>query len=133
MKTRKLLLAMLFFLIGTAALAACKREVPENRLSELEPEKSINFILPFRIDVDPMERLLLINFEKDPDSLYLGFEPQVFNDPINGSGHLVIGWRVDGKVDVYHQPGLKLDPEKYDIAGKGLANYGGKGNEGCLF
>jgi hypothetical protein len=122
MKTRKLLLAMLFFLIGTAALTACKREVPENRLSELDPEKSINFILPFRIDVDPMERLLLINFEKDPDSLYLGFETQVFNDAINGSGHLVIGWRMDGKVDVYHQPGLKLDPEKYDIAGKGLAN-----------
>lgn len=113
---------MLFCFIGTAALTACKQEVPENRLSELDTEKSINFILPFRIDVDPMERLLLINFEKDPDSLYIGFEPQVFNDTINGSGHLVIGWRMDGKVDLYHQPGLKLDPSKYDIVGKGLAN-----------
>jgi hypothetical protein len=77
---------------------------------------------PFQLDIDPMERLLLVNIEKDPDSLYIGFEPQVFDDHINGTGHLVIGWRVDGKVDVYHQPGLKLAHEKYNIAGKGLAN-----------
>lgn len=78
--------------------------------------------IPFSIDIDPMERLLLINFENDPDSLYLGFEPQVFNDNINGKGFLVIGWRKDGKVDVYHQSSLQLNPDKYRIAGKGLAN-----------
>jgi len=122
MKKKNTILAMLFCLVGASALTACTQEVPKNRLSELDTEKSINFVIPFHIDVDPMERLLLINFEKDPDSLYIGFEPQVFNDTINGSGHLIIGWRIDGKVDVYHQPGLKLDPEKYDIAGKGLAN-----------
>jgi hypothetical protein len=49
------------------------------------------FINPFCIDIDPMERLLLVNFEKDPDTIYIGFEPQVFDDPINGRGHLVIG------------------------------------------
>ncbi|MGF1586122.1 MAG: hypothetical protein ACFCUM_12405 [Bacteroidales bacterium] len=80
------------------------------------------FLNPFHIAIDPMERLLLVNFEKDPDSLYVGFEPQVFDDHINGKGHLVIGWRIDGKVDVYHEPGLKPDHNKYDIAGKGLAN-----------
>ncbi len=78
--------------------------------------------IPFSMDIDPMEKLLLINFEKDPDSLYIGFEPQVFDDDINGKGHSVIGWRVDGKVDVYHQSSLDLDKRKYDIAGKGLAN-----------
>lgn len=77
---------------------------------------------PFHVAIDPMERLLIVNFEKDPDSLYIGFEPQVFDDQINGKGHLVIGWRIDGKVDVYHEPGLMLDGNKYDIAGKGLAN-----------
>src|SRR5690554_3436918 len=82
----------------------------------------MKFHNPFDIHIDPMERLLLINFEKDPDTVYIGFEPQVFNDSINGKGHLVIGWRVDGKVDVYHDPSLKLNPERYDIAGKGLAN-----------
>jgi len=77
---------------------------------------------PFHIAIDPMDRLLLVNFEKDPDALYVGFEPQVFDDSINGKGHLIIGWRVDGQVDVYHEPGLRMDPAKYDIAGKGLAN-----------
>jgi hypothetical protein len=78
------------------------------------------FYNPFSIQVDPMERLLLINFEKDPDSIYIGFEPQVFDDSINGTGHLIIGWRTDGKVDVYHQPTLQPDPGKFNIAGGGL-------------
>ncbi|OJF94176.1 hypothetical protein [Alkalibacterium sp. 20] len=86
-------------------------------------EDKSNYLLnPFQIDIDPMEKLLLINFEKDPDDTYLGFEPQVFEEGENGRGHLILGWRKDGKVDVYHQPTLKLDPKKYDIAGKGLAN-----------
>jgi hypothetical protein len=80
----------------------------------------IKIVFPFKIEVDPMERLLLINFEKDPDSIYVGFEPQVFNDDVNGSGHLIIGWRTDKKVDVYHQRSLNLDPHKYNIAGAGL-------------
>jgi hypothetical protein len=86
------------------------------------PQEATTFPQPFVIDIDPMERLLLINIENDPDSLYVGFEPQVFNDTINGKGHLVIGWRTDGMVDVFHQPGLRLNPGKYVIAGKGLAN-----------
>lgn len=76
---------------------------------------------PFSLHIDPMERLLLINFEQDPDEVYVGFEPQVFDDAIHGRGMLVIGWRVDGRVDVYHQPSLTLNPKTYAIAGKGLA------------
>jgi hypothetical protein len=88
----------------------------------IDAQTSTKLYNPFQINIDPMESLLLINIENDPDSLYIGLEPQVFNDSVNGTGHLVIGWRVDGKVDVYHQPGLKLAHEKYNIAGKGLAN-----------
>ncbi len=83
---------------------------------------TVFMINPFHIAIDPMERLLLVNFEQDPDTTYVGFEPQVFDDPVNGTGHLVIGWRQDGRVDVFHQPGLHLDAAKYDIAGKGLAH-----------
>lgn len=86
----------------------------------MEQIKETVLYIPFRIDIDPMDKLLLMNFEKDPDSVYVGFEPQVFIDKNNNEAHLVIGWRVDGKVDVYHQPGLSPDPEKYNIAGKGL-------------
>ncbi len=86
------------------------------------PSHYTPFFNPFSLVIDPMERLLLINFEQDPDSLYVGFEPQFFDDAVNGKGLLVIGWRADGRVDVYHQPSLSPDPTTYDIAGKGLAN-----------
>jgi len=90
-------------------------------------------INPFHIAVDPMERLLLVNFEKDPDTTYVGFEPQVFDDPVNGTGHLVIGWRRDGRVDVFHQPGLHPNPARYDIAGKGLANMAAREMPGAAY
>ena len=82
--------------------------------------RTIEVVFPFSINIDPMERLLLVNFEKDPDSVYVGFEPQVFDDKINGAGHLVIGWRTDKKIDVYHEKSLNPDTSKYDIAGAGL-------------
>jgi hypothetical protein len=88
---------------------------------------------PFSLHIDPMERLLLINFEQDPDEIYFGFEPQVFDDALHGQGMLVIGWRVDGRVDVYHQPGLTLDPGTYDIAGKGLAEMVARPLTGAYF
>lgn len=78
------------------------------------------FITPFNLEVSPMERLLLINFEHDPDQVYVGFEPQVFDHPTTGSGFLVIAYRGDGKIDIYHQPDLILAAENYDIVRKGL-------------
>lgn len=90
------------------------------KTNSLNKSDKVGFVNPFTIDIDPMERLLLINFEKDADSVYIGFEPQVFDDPVNGKGHLVIGWRKDGKIDIYHQSSLNMRPEKYDIAGKGV-------------
>ena len=94
----------------------------EERYGAAATDDFLQIINPFEIAIEPMERLLLINIENDPDSLYTGFEPQVFDDEKTGTGLLVIAWRVDGKVDVYHQPSLSLDPAGYDIAGKGLEN-----------
>lgn len=79
-----------------------------------------HFITPFHVAISPMERLLLLGFEKDPDQTYTGFEPQFFDDPIHGRGLIVIAYRRDSKVDVYHQPGLTLDPADYDIVVSGL-------------
>lgn len=78
------------------------------------------FINPFQFQIDPMKRLLLVNFEKDPDFKYIGLEPQYFDDESNGKGLLVIAWRKDLKVDVYHEASLHPNPDKFDIAGKGL-------------
>jgi hypothetical protein len=75
---------------------------------------------PFRFQIDPLQRLALINIEKDPDPVYLGFEPQVFDCPHPGRGLLVIAYRRDGRVDVYHQPALNPDPAAYAVTGRGL-------------
>jgi len=77
--------------------------------------------IPFHIAVEPLERLLLVNFENDPDDVYKGFEPQVFDDEKHGCGHLVIGWRIDGRVDVYHERSVRPDPATFGITGGGLA------------
>jgi hypothetical protein len=92
----------------------------KNSISYLPPNKSRASLNPFTLNVEPLKRLLLVNFNKDPDSVYLGFEPQLFEDEVMGKGLLVIAWRKDEEVDVYHAPSLSPDPDKYDIAGKGL-------------
>ena len=78
------------------------------------------FLHPFRIDVDPMQGLLLLNLDKDPDDVYAAFEPQVFDDDVHGRGVIVVAWRRDGRVDVYHPSAVRLDPATYSIAGDGL-------------
>jgi hypothetical protein len=85
-----------------------------------EDAGGIPIVSPFHLETDPMEGLLLINFDMDPDTVYVGFEPQFFDDEVHGRGLLVIGWRVDERVDIYHDPGLRLDPGTYGITGKGL-------------
>jgi hypothetical protein len=123
-------LAVLFvaarFLTRPFAEAAWQ-DAPPHPGSIYEPGQSnsavageVPVISPFHLHVDPMRALLLMNFENDPDRIYLGFEPQAFDDEVHGRGLLVIGWRTDGTVDVFHEPGLRLDPRTYAIAGKGL-------------
>ncbi len=75
---------------------------------------------PFSLQLQPMEKLLLINIENDPDTVYIGFEPQTFADEKTGTGLLVIAYRADGYVDVYHDPPLRLNPEDYALLHKGL-------------
>lgn len=84
------------------------------------PTDAIPVISPFHLQSDPMEQLLLINFEEDPDRIYVGFEPQFFDDAVHRRGLLVIGWRVDGRVDIFHEASLRLDPRTYGITGGGL-------------
>lgn len=74
------------------------------------------FYHPFNYKINPMEKLLLIGFEKDPDTIYIGFEPQQFAE-----GLRVIAWRRDGYVDVYQSESLPLE-KNFDVAGKGLAD-----------
>lgn len=74
---------------------------------------------PFKIEGSELKALALINFEKDPDSLYIGLEPQRLKNDF-GEGILVIGYRTDEKVDIYYQPQLQLKPADYAGLGKGV-------------
>lgn len=92
----------------------------ENHISKEKNEKTLQ--IPFSLSITPMEALLFMTFEQDPDSVYSAFEAQCFDDNLQGTGQLIIGWRVDGKVDIFHDPQLKLNPAGYDVCKGGLAN-----------
>ena len=77
-------------------------------------------IIPIRLGIDPMERLLVASFKGDPE--FEGFEPQVFDDPINGKGMRVLRYRKDGKVDVYWQPGVQVDKSTFTV-GVGIGDF----------
>lgn len=121
-----LLIVVVGAVIGFMALTGLfgtRQVMPTSTLNSVNiygPIQNDLLYSPVSLHIDPMEALLLVNIEEDPDVVYLGFEPQIFDDPIHGQGMIVIGWRRDGKVDVYHQPGLRLNRATYDIAGDGL-------------
>jgi len=92
----------------------------ENRIAA--KEKGTLLPIPFSMSITPMEALLFMTFEQDPDSVYSAFEAQRFDDDLQGTGQLVIGWRVDGKVDIFHDPQLRLDPDGYDVCEGGMAH-----------
>ncbi|WP_245889442.1 hypothetical protein [Cecembia rubra] len=111
------------FYITLIFLLGCNTDKQNNAMKTppaYYKQENLPLYLPFSLHVDPMEKLLLVNFEKDPDRVYIGFEPQYFKDPENGEGLLVIAWRKDMHIDVYHESTLFPDPSKFDIAGKGL-------------
>jgi hypothetical protein len=112
-------LSLIFLLILSCVEPQMELKMPHSESIYLQG-KNDQLLNPFSFHVDPMERLLLVNIEKNPDSVYKGFEPQFFDDEVHGRGLLVIGWRNDLRVDVYHESGLKLNTSTYDIAGKGL-------------
>jgi len=67
-----------------------------------------------------MERLVVASFRGDPE--YVGLEPQVFDDPVNGKGMRVLRQRRDGKIDVYWQAGVNVDPATISI-GAGIGDF----------
>ncbi|MFW6287262.1 MAG: hypothetical protein ACOC2J_00755 [bacterium] len=68
------------------------------------------FYSPFNIQIGSMEKLILINIGDDPDKYYKEFEiQQVIAD--NNKKLLVIAYRIDGAIDIYHQPDYPLDSQ----------------------
>lgn len=94
-----------------------KTNVNEN----FTPNQSVSkIVFPLKVEIDPMERLLVSSFKNDPEFSML--EPQMFNDPINGKGMRILRYRKDQKVDVYWQPGVHVDPSTITI-GAGIGDF----------
>ncbi len=82
--------------------------------------KSSKIAFPFKIDIDPMERLIVVSLKDDPE--FEMIEPQVFDDPINGKGMRIILYRKDKKVDIYWQHGVNVNREMITI-GAGIEHF----------
>ncbi len=81
-----------------------KEQGDYRRKNEIYSKKSTgSFISPFSFTMDPMEKLILINFEKDSDTFYNVFELQQAIDKEGKKKFLVVAYRKDGATDVYHQ------------------------------
>lgn len=77
-------------------------------------------MLPIRVGLDPMEKLLVATFKGDAE--FEGIEPQVFDDAVNGKGMRVLRYRKDGRVDVYWQPGVQVDRRTF-VVGAGIGDF----------
>lgn len=79
---------------------------------------------PFSMKIIPLTKLALINFEKDPDSIYSGLELQWYDSLETGKGFRLIAYRLDEYVDVYDD--TTLIPHQgggFEVCGKGLKHY----------
>jgi hypothetical protein len=81
---------------------------------------SEQYVMPFRLEHDPMERLMVANLDDDPD--FTGIELQAYDDAVKGRGMAVLLYRVDEKTDWYLTPGLELDRQAADV-GAGVGEW----------
>ncbi len=77
-------------------------------------------LLPLRIGIDPMERLVVVSCKGNPE--FETVEPQLFDDKTNGKGVRILRYRRDGRVDVYWQSGVNVDRKSIEI-GAGIADF----------
>jgi hypothetical protein len=78
---------------------------------------SQGLLCPFTLQLWAVDRMLNCEITDDPH--YEGLELQVFNDPAHGRGLAVLlRRRGDGRLDIYRQPGLVLDPEIAQVGGE---------------
>lgn len=63
-------------------------------------------IYPFSLNIEPMDKLILFDIEKDP--LYTTLELQEFNDETS-KGLVILMYRKDKEIDVYYTSGINHD------------------------
>lgn len=79
-------------------------------------------LLPLTVRTTPITRLALLGFAKGSDPIYTGLEPQYIDDG-QTQGWRILAYRVDGRVDVYDQPGLDRQDDDFAVIGEGLHRH----------
>lgn len=80
--------------------------------------------LPFEVKYSPIKKLALIPFDKNPDSIYRGFELQFIDGSPNGVGYRIIAYRNDNYVDVYDDVALNyIEDEEFCVTENGLHKH----------
>ena len=76
------------------------------------------------MEISPIKKLFLLNFEKHPEKVYEGLEWQYLESEEIGTGYRIIAYRTDKYVDVYDDINLKIENAgNFEVCGKGLLNY----------
>ena len=73
---------------------------------------------PFALELSSLRGLLVIDLADDP--IYRTLEPQLI-DGADGAGLTLLAYRHDGRVELYAEPHLQVDPSGYDGLEQGLA------------
>jgi hypothetical protein len=74
-------------------------------------------LVPFTLDLAPIRRLLVVDFDGDPT--WRSLEPQMLARPDGRLALVVLAYRHDGHVELYADPTLQVDPAGYRL-GRGL-------------
>lgn len=81
-------------------------------------------LIPLKMEISPIKKLFLLNFEKHPEKVYEGLEWQYLESEEIGTGYRIIAYRTDKYVDVYDDINLKIENAgNFEVCGKGLLNY----------
>lgn len=89
----------------------------------MEHERNL-VIQPFSMEILPIKKLCVFNFEKDTDEIYKGLELQYLETNNGVKGYWLIAYRHDEYVDVYDEKALNMELEgKFEVCGKGLKHY----------
>ncbi|MGL4738904.1 MAG: hypothetical protein ACRCW2_15735 [Cellulosilyticaceae bacterium] len=80
-------------------------------------------IQPFDMEILPIQKLILFNFEKAPDEIYKGLEFQYIASAEQLAGYRVIAYRNDDYVDLYEEKHLVGNSGGCEVCGKGLKHH----------
>ncbi|RDU23516.1 hypothetical protein [Anaerosacchariphilus polymeriproducens] len=91
-------------------------------MEEIEAKDEV--LQPFFMEIAPIRKLALINFEKNPEEIYVALEWQYLETKEEGNGFRLIAYRKDQYVDVYDEESLCIkEIGRFEVCNKGLKHY----------